>query len=166
MGFEKFAAQVWKVGTCHEICEKKHRRDGMSRLGTSRNVQWSAEGVTSSLCSRAHNLVNFSSLRWGYFGERTKKMKEFFLRKMKLCIFGRNPKASYYMTETLIVQRVADILASLCEGEKFSYLLPVRRKISYKFEKSAKKFRKNFSLLHLLKNPELKKFRNHFQPKT
>ena len=23
MGFEKFAAQVWKVGTCHEICEKK-----------------------------------------------------------------------------------------------------------------------------------------------
>ena len=24
MGFEKFAAQVWKVGTCHEICEKKN----------------------------------------------------------------------------------------------------------------------------------------------
>ena len=25
--------------------KKKHRRDGMSHLGTSRNVQWSAEGV-------------------------------------------------------------------------------------------------------------------------
>ena len=42
---------------------KKHRRDGMSRLGTSRNVQWSAEGVTNSLCSRAQNLVNLCSLR-------------------------------------------------------------------------------------------------------
>ena len=47
--------------TAHK--EKKHRRDGMSRLGTSRNVQWSAEGVTNSLCSRAHNLVNLSNLR-------------------------------------------------------------------------------------------------------
>ena len=62
---------------------EKHRRDGMSRLGTSRNVRWSAEGVTNSLCSRAYNLVNLSSLRWEYFDERTKKMKEIFLRKMK-----------------------------------------------------------------------------------
>ena len=23
LGFEKFASQVWKIGTCHEICEKK-----------------------------------------------------------------------------------------------------------------------------------------------
>ena len=25
---------------------QKHRRDGMSRMGTSRNVQWSEEGAT------------------------------------------------------------------------------------------------------------------------
>ena len=50
-------------------------------------------------------------------------MKENFLRKMKKCNFGRNPKASYFMTETLIVQKVANIFASLWEGECFLYLL-------------------------------------------
>ena len=57
---------------------------------------------------------------------------------MKKCIFGRNPKASYFMTETLIVQKVAYILASLCEEELFSYLFSVLRKISYKLEKNGK----------------------------
>ena len=66
------------------------------------------------------------------------------MRKMKKCIFGRNPKASYFMTETLIVQKVAYILASLCEGELFSYLFPVRRKISYNLEKIGKNSEKFF----------------------
>ena len=52
-----------KLAPVTKSAKKKHRRDGMSRLGTSRNVQWSAEGVTNSLCSRAHNLVNLSNLR-------------------------------------------------------------------------------------------------------
>ena len=42
---------------------KKHRRDGMSRLGTSRNVQWSAEGARKCVYPRFQNLVNLSSLR-------------------------------------------------------------------------------------------------------
>ena len=42
------------------------------------------------------------------------------------------------MTETLIVQKVAYILASRCEGEWFSYLFSVLRKISYKLEKTEK----------------------------
>ena len=52
-----------KLAHVTKSAKKKHRRDGMSRLGTSRNVQWSAEGVTNSLCSRAQNLVNLSNLR-------------------------------------------------------------------------------------------------------
>ena len=44
------------------------------------------------------------------------------------------------MTETLIVQKVAYILASLCEGEWFSYLL----KVSYKLEKNGKNAEKIF----------------------
>ena len=51
------------MGNLAPLVPQKHRRDGLSRLGTSRNVQWSAEGVTNSLCSRAHNLVNLSNLR-------------------------------------------------------------------------------------------------------
>ena len=35
MGFEKFAAQVRKVGTCHEICEKKKT----SPYGQSRSAR-------------------------------------------------------------------------------------------------------------------------------
>ena len=31
MGFKKFASQVWKIGTCHEICEKKTSPYGQSR---------------------------------------------------------------------------------------------------------------------------------------
>ena len=65
-------------------------------------------------------------------------MKENFLRKLKKCIFGRNPKASYFMMGTLIVQKVAYILASLWEGEWVSYLFSVLRKISYKLEKNGK----------------------------
>ena len=61
------------------------------------------------------------------------------------------------MTETLIVQKVADILASLCEGEWFSYLFPVGRKISYQLEKNEKKIGKNFSLLYLLKKIQSEK---------
>ena len=40
----------------------------------------------------------------------------------KNVIFGRNLKASYFKTETLMVRKVAYVLASLCEGEWFSYL--------------------------------------------
>ena len=62
---------------CHVIrTERKHRRDGMSILASSRNVQWSAEGATKSLYSRAYNLVNLSGLRSGNFDERTEKKFE------------------------------------------------------------------------------------------
>ena len=67
-----------------------------------------------------------------------KRRRKFFLTEMKKCIFGRNPKAPYFMTETLIVQKVAYIVASLCEGEWFSYLFSFLRKISYKWEKNGK----------------------------
>ena len=110
------------------------------------------------LCSRAHNLVNLSSLRWGYFDERTKRLKDFFSRKMKKCFFGRNPKASYFMTETLILQKTAYILALFSEGEWFSYLFSVLRKISYKLEKTEKKFRIFFIDLFAKKIQSEKKF--------
>ena len=61
------------------------------------------------------------------------------------------------MTETLIVQKVAYLLASLCEGEWFSYVFPVRRKISYKLEKM-EKIQKFFLLIYLLKKTRAKKF--------
>ena len=54
------------------------------------------------------------------------------------------PKASFFMTETLIVQKVAYILASFSEGEWFSYLFSVLRKISYKLEKMEKNSEKFF----------------------
>ena len=63
------------------------------------------------------------------------KRRKIILREMIKCIFGRNPKASYFMTEALIVQKVAYILASLCEREWFTYLFLDLRKISYKLEK-------------------------------
>ena len=102
-------------------------RDGMSRLVSSRNVQWSAEGAAYSLYSWAYNLVNVCSLRSGNFDERTKKLNKCFYEKM---YFWQKPKASYFMAETSIVQKVAYILASL-RSEK---------KISYKLEKIQKNF--------------------------
>ena len=121
-------------------------RDGMSRLVSSRNVQWSAEGAAYSLYSWAYNLVNVCSLRSGNFDERTKKLNKCFYEKM---FFWQKPKASYFMAETSIVQKVAYILASLRSEKKSAT--------------SWKKFRKTFSLLYLLgKNPEGKEFRRHF----
>ena len=112
-------------------------------MASSRNVQWSEECATKWVYLRAQAQVNISSFRSGYFDDRTKKTNEkCFLRKIEKCVFGRNPKASYFMTETLIVQKIAYILASLCEGECFSYLFSVLRKISYKLEKKKKKSEK------------------------
>ena len=58
---------VWDVTVVDALAlsrlEKKHRRDGMSRLGTSRNVQWTAEGARKCAYPRFQNLVNLSSLR-------------------------------------------------------------------------------------------------------
>ena len=48
------------------------------------------------------------------------------------------------MTETLIVQTVAYLLASLCEGGWISYLFSVLRKIGYKLEKTRKVTEKFF----------------------
>ena len=60
------------------------------------------------------------------------------------------------MTETLMIQKVAYILALLCKGEWFSYLFSVLRKISYKLEKNGK-IQKNFLItLFAKKNPEQK----------
>ena len=44
----------------------------MSPLASSRNVQWSAEGATNWIYSRAQDKVNLSSFRSAYFDEKTK----------------------------------------------------------------------------------------------
>ena len=65
----------------HVLARKKNKRDGMSRLGTSRNVQWSAEGVTNSLCPMAHNLVTYPVSDEDILMKDLKKMKENFIQK-------------------------------------------------------------------------------------
>ena len=62
----RFARRLKKrhhMGNLAPLVPQKHRRDGMSRLGTSRNVQWSAEGARKCVYPRFQNLVNLSSLR-------------------------------------------------------------------------------------------------------
>ena len=60
---EKNSRNFYKCRGMSRFGEKKHRRDSMSRLGTSRNVQWSAEGARKCVYPRFQNLVNLSSLR-------------------------------------------------------------------------------------------------------
>ena len=79
----------------------------MSRLASSRNVQWSEEVATERVYIRAYNHVTLSSLRSGNVDEITKKMNENLFEENEKMYFGRNPKASYFMRETLIVQKVA-----------------------------------------------------------
>ena len=52
-----------------------------SRLGSSRNVQWSEKGGTKWVYTRTGNLVNIPSFRSGYSDERTKMMNEIFFDK-------------------------------------------------------------------------------------
>ena len=49
-------------------------------------------------------------------------------------------ESKFLITETLIVQKLAYILVLLGEGEWFSYLFSVLRKISYKLGKKIGKF--------------------------
>ena len=62
------------------------------------------------------------------------------------------------MTKTLKAQKVAYILASLCEGEWFSYLLSVPGKVSYKLEKMEKIQRNFFITLFAEKTQSEKNF--------
>ena len=68
------------------------------------------------------------------------------------CIYGKNPKVSYFMTETLIVQKEAYKFASYCKGEWFSVL----RKSSYKLEKNGKFSENIFHYLICLKKSRAK----------
>ena len=61
------------------------------------------------------------------------------------------------MSDTLREQKVAYILASLCEREWFSYPFSVQRKISYKLEKR-KKIRNFFHYLFAKKIQSERKF--------
>ena len=70
----------------------KHRRDGMSRLASSRNVQWSAEGATNCVYSRVQNYVNLSCLRSGNFEETTKTINGIFFEKNEKMYFWQKPK--------------------------------------------------------------------------
>ena len=70
------------------------------------------------------------------------------------------------MTETLIAQKVAHILASVCEGEWFSYLFSILRKRATSWKKIEKKIEIFFDYFICSKNPKRKKFRRHFWPKT
>ena len=69
------------------------------------------------------------------------------------------------MTETFIVQNVAYIFASLCEGEWFPYPFSVLRKISCKLEKMETFHEKFFITSFADKNPERKKFNVTFSIK-
>ena len=76
------------------IEQLKHRRGRMSRLASSRNVQWSAVIVTIYVYSKAQNHLNLSSLRSRIFGERTEKKDGKMFRKRKKAILTRRRHTS------------------------------------------------------------------------
>ena len=84
--------------------DNKHRRGGMSRLGSSRNVQWSEEGATKRVYTMSQNLVNISSFRSGYFDERTKKLNEF-LKKTEVLYIWLKLESVIHHDGNLIVQK-------------------------------------------------------------
>ena len=107
------------------------------------------------------DLVNLSNLSSGYFDESTKKMiEDFFWEKWNINL-AEKTKASYSMTETSIVQRVAYILASLWWRMVFVSILS-SEKNQIQVEKYGKNSEKIFITLIPQKNPERKKFRRHF----
>ena len=112
--------------------------------------------------SRGQKLVKLISFRSGFFDERTNEMKKKnFREKWIKGTSGRNPKASYFMTETLIVQKVAYLLASLYKKEWLSYLVSVLRKVSYSWKKR-KLFGNCFSLLNFMKKSRAKNISTSF----
>ena len=70
-------------------------------------------------------------------------------------------ESKFLMTETLIVQKLAYIFVLLGEGEWFSYLFSVLRKISYKLGKKIGKFQTFSSSLFSPKKTRTKKVRRH-----
>ena len=115
LGFEKFASQVWKIGTSRNLRKKSSATAcrAWARAESFNGLQ----KVLQIFC------VPGPTTLWTYpvsdedILMKELKRRKIFLRKMKKCIFGRNAKASYFMTEFLIVQKISYILASLGEEE-------------------------------------------------
>ena len=57
----------------------------MSRLASSRNVQWSAEGATSCVYPRVQKQVDLSTLMSGNFDERKMSENIFFEKNENVC---------------------------------------------------------------------------------
>ena len=77
--------------------------------------------------------------------------------KKNSSIFGRKTQASSLMMESLLVRKLAYILAVLFEGECHLYLLSVLRNMSYKLEKI------DISIIPFWpKKLGMRKFLNHF----
>ena len=71
------------------------------------------------------------------------------------------------MAKTLIVQKVANILASLCEGEWVFVSIFSSEKNQLQVGKKLEKLHKYVLItLFAQKNPERKTIRRNFQPKT
>ena len=117
LGFEKFASQVWKIGTCHEICDKKMSPYGhLAELVPQKNVTiWAsrkarAPNIDATACRDWHRAETFNGLqkglrivyipgfkrKWTYIvSDQEIVMKErwkniYFLRKMKYVCSAKN----------------------------------------------------------------------------
>ena len=124
----------------------------MSRLASNRNVQWSEEGAIKWVYPRAQTWRTHLVSDQDILMKELKRWRKIFLRKMKKCISGRNQKASYFMTETLIVLRVAYIARENGFVSIFSC-----EKNQLQVGEKWKKFRNSNSLLYLLEKIQSEK---------
>ena len=148
------------MGISQSSCPKS-RRDGMSRLASSRNVQWSTEGATNCVYPRVQTQVDLYSLRSGNCDERKMKEYIYFLRKMKYVCSAKNEgvilddgnfdsrRTSQHPCLTLWGRMV---FVSTFSSEKTQ--LQMRKKWEY--------FQICFSSFYLPKKTRAKKFRRHF----
>ena len=67
--YDRDLRNIAKMSRKSLTTKKKHRHDGMSRLASSKNVQWSAEDASNWVYSRTQDLVNLFRLGSGYFDE-------------------------------------------------------------------------------------------------
>ena len=171
LGFIKFASQIWKKWHMSRNLRQKNvalwafRKARAPKIGATACRAWPRAETFNGLQKVLQIVyVPGSKSKWTYIVSdqevlmKERWMKKYFFEKNERRMFGKKTKASYLMTETLIVKELAYILASDCEGEWFSYLFSVLRKLSYKLGKNGKIFK---FLLHPFicpKKPERKKF--------
>ena len=160
LGFEKFASQFWKIGTCHEMCEKNIAATPC-RVWAQTETFNELQNVLKFLCAPGpttlwtylvsdEDILMIELNRWRKFFLRNEKMY-FWQKPEGVILHVGNFDSTKSNVHTCVTLWGRMVFVSIFSSEKNQLQIG----------KNGKNSEKVFRYIDCLKNPERNKFRHH-----